>query len=64
MTFSAGAADPDGRIVTYDWFFGPGTGHHSRASHTFKRAGLHRIVLRVVDSSGNFAYASRVIRVG
>lgn len=64
VTFSATAGDPDGAIVSYDWFFGPGSGHHQRLTHTFKRAGLHRIVLRVVDSSGNFAFASRTIRVG
>jgi hypothetical protein len=63
VAFSASASDSDGGIVAFDWFFGDGDGHHHRATHTFRRAGSHRVVLRVVDSSGNYALSSRTVRV-
>jgi hypothetical protein len=63
VSFSAHASDPDGRIVAYDWYFGNGNGHHHHATHAFRRAGSYRVVLRAVDSSGNYAFASRLVTV-
>ena len=55
--FSASAHAGDGAIVAYDWYFGDGgSGHRRLGSHTFGRAGLYRVVLRTVDSWGNWAY--------
>jgi hypothetical protein len=63
-SFFARASDPDGAIVSYDWFFGDGgTGRQRRAAHTFKRAGVYRVVLRTTDSAGNDAFSARVVRV-
>lgn len=54
---SAHASDPDGSITQYDWFFGQGpTGHQRSVSHTYTRPGTYRIVLRVTDSAGNWAF--------
>ncbi len=64
VTFSARASDPEGRIVAYDWFFGDRrTGRRRRVSHTFKRAGVYRVVLRTTDSWGNWAFYARTIRI-
>ncbi len=64
VSFSARARDPDGAIVAYKWFFGEGRpGHGSRVSHTFGRVGVYRVVLRSTDSSGNYGFASRLIRI-
>lgn len=63
VVFTAHAADPDGSIVAYRWFFGDGTGRSHRASHAFRRAGAYRVVLRTTDSAGNWAYAVHTIRV-
>jgi hypothetical protein len=55
--FSASAHAGDGAIVAYHWYFGDGgSGHRRLGSHTFGRAGLYRVVLRTVDSWGNWAY--------
>jgi PKD domain len=62
--FSASAQAGDGSIVTYDWYFGDGgTAHHRLGSHWFRRAGLYRVVLRTVDSWGNWAYYARELPV-
>jgi hypothetical protein len=64
VSFSASASDPDGLIVAYSWFFADRRGGRGRrVSHTFARAGSHRIVLRTTDSSGNYAYASSLLTV-
>jgi len=64
VSLSASAHDPDGAIVAYEWFFGEGPpARGRRVSHTFGRVGAYRVVLRSTDSSGNYAFASRLVRV-
>lgn len=64
LSFAARGFDPDGRMVSFNWFFGDGrAGLGRHASHTFRRAGTYRIVLRTTDSWGNWAFATRTIRV-
>jgi hypothetical protein len=60
---SAHATDPDGSITHYDWFFGQGSrGRQRTVSHTYTRAGTYRIVLRVTDSAGNWAFQATPIK--
>ncbi len=64
VSLSARATDPEGRIVSYDWFFGDGrTGRDHRASHSFERDGVYRIVVRTTDSWGNWGFFARQIRI-
>jgi hypothetical protein len=61
---SAHASDPDGSISHYDWFFGQGRPGRTRTvSHTYPRAGNYRIVLRVTDSAGNWAFQTTPVKV-
>ena len=64
LSFSGRARDPDGSIVSYDWFFGDGaSGHRRLLAHAFKRVGSYRVVLRSTDQAGNRAFAVRTVRV-
>jgi PKD domain len=64
QTFTGHASDPDGRIVAYTWYFGSGSiGRRRVVTHVFKRPGTYRVVLRVTDGAGNYAFASRTVRV-
>ncbi|MHB8656412.1 MAG: PKD domain-containing protein [Solirubrobacteraceae bacterium] len=64
VRFTGRARDPDGRIVSYAWYFGDRTGAGGRIRrHVFKRPGRYRVVLRSTDSAGLWAYSVRVIRV-
>jgi PKD domain len=64
LSFTGRASDPQGRIVSLQWFFGDGrTAFGRRVSHTFKLPGAYRVMLRATDSWGNWAYARRMIRV-
>jgi len=64
VALSARASDPEGRIVSFKWFFGDGrTGQSNRASHSFKRDGLYRIVVRTTDSWGNWGFNARQLRI-
>src|SRR5205807_4455010 len=64
ITFAAHAADPQGRIVSYRWFFGDGGRGAGRAPvHRFAHTGSYRVVLRVSDSWGNWGFYARVIAV-
>jgi uncharacterized protein (TIGR03790 family) len=53
---ASASADPDGRIVQYEWDFGDGTeGEVSRSPwvvHVFPRAGLKNVTLGVIDDVG------------
>jgi hypothetical protein len=51
-------------MVSFSWFFGDGrAGFGRRVAHTFRIPGSYRVMLRAVDSWGNWAWASRTIRV-
>jgi PKD domain len=64
VSFTAHGSDPEGRIVSYAWFFGLGENGAGRAvRHTFTRAGTYRILVRATDSWDNYSFASRTIRV-
>ncbi len=64
VSLSARATDPEGKIVSYDWFFGDGrTGRDHRAAHAFRRDGVYRIVVRATDSWGNWGFYSRQVRI-
>ncbi len=64
VSFTGRGSDPEGRIVSFQWFFGDGrAGFGRRVSHTFKTPGSYRVTLRVTDSWGNWAYASRMVQV-
>ncbi len=60
----ATARQPGGRIVSFNWNFGDGTGgRRRRPTHTYKRAGVYRVYLRVTDSADNWGYAKRTVTV-
>ncbi len=64
VSFLARGSDPEGRMVGYQWSFGDGhadAGH--RVSHTFRIPGTYRVMLRATDSWGNWAFASRTVRI-
>jgi PKD domain len=64
VSFTAHGSDPEGRIVGYQWFFGDNhAGGGRRVSHTFRTPGSYRVMLRSTDSWGNWAFASRTIRI-
>jgi len=65
VSFTAHGSDPEGRIVSFSWFFGDGrAGAGRRVSHAFKVPGTYRVMLRATDSWGNWAYAGRTISFG
>ena len=64
VSFTGRGSDPQGKIVSFEWFFGDGrTGFGRHVSHVFKTPGAYRVMLRATDSWGNWAYAGRTIRV-
>ncbi len=64
LTLTASARDPQGRVVRYRWSFGDGHSGAARvATHTFRKAGRYALTLRITDSWGNWAYASRRITI-
>jgi hypothetical protein len=64
MMLRAHAVDPQGRIVSYRWFFGDGRRGAGRATaHHYPHAGLYRVVLRVTDSWGNWGFYARALAV-
>lgn len=64
LSFTGRGSDPQGRIVSFQWFFGDGrTALGRRVSHAFKIPGAYRVMLRATDSWGNWAFAGRMIRV-
>jgi hypothetical protein len=62
--FVGNASDPQGRIVSYRWFFGD---HRTRAGrravHQFGRPGSYRVVLRTTDSWGNWTFYAATLTV-
>jgi hypothetical protein len=64
LSFTAHGAAPEGRMVSFEWFFGDGrAGFGRRVAHSFKIPGDYRVMLRSTDSWGNWAYAGRTVRV-
>jgi len=64
LHFTARASQPGGSIIAYDWSFGDGhRGRGRHVHHAFRRAGIYLVTLRATDSSGNWAYAIRRVRV-
>lgn len=64
VSFLARGSDPEGRVVGFQWFFGDGrAGSGRRISHTFRIPGSYRVMLRSTDSWGNWAFASRTVRI-
>lgn len=48
--------DPDGTIILFLWDFGDGTaGRGVNARHAFRRPGMYRVSLTVVDELGGFS---------
>jgi hypothetical protein len=65
IAFDGHATDPDGRVVGYHWFFGDGTGGHGRTvTHRYAHPGVYRVVLRITDSWGNWAFYAATETVG
>jgi PKD domain-containing protein len=63
-SFVAHGSDPEGHMVGFQWFFGDGhAGAGRRVSHTFRIPGTYRVMLRSTDSWGNWAFASRPVRI-
>jgi hypothetical protein len=64
LTLTGRGRASHGRIVRFDWTFGDG-GKASRRTtqHGYKRPGNYTIVLRTTDSWGNWAFATRAVRV-
>jgi PKD domain len=64
LSFTAHGTDPQGRMVSFEWFFGDGRADSGRhVSHSFKVPGTYRVTLRSTDSWGNWAFARRTVRV-
>ena len=64
VPFSAHGSAPQGRLVAFQWFFGDGRmGFGRRVSHTFKLPGSYRVLLRGVDSWGNWTFAGRTVLI-
>lgn len=64
LTLAGRGAQPGGSIVAYNWSFGDGhSGRGRQVSHTYTRTGSEAVTMRVTDSAGNWAYATRTISV-
>lgn len=61
---STGSLDPDGKIETYNWDFGDGSGSTVIApKHSYQKAGEYLVELTVIDDAGLNATASITIKV-
>lgn len=64
LTLTAAANDPQGKVIGYRWSFGDGrSGSRTRPTHEYPHAGTYTITLRITDSWGNWAYATRRITI-
>ncbi len=64
VTVTASARDPQGKVVGYRVWFGDGrTSTRRVATHAFVKAGTYKLTLRITDSWGNWAYATRRITI-
>ena len=66
------SADPDGKIITYQWDFGDGTPRTSpsgspgdaHVSHTYPSAGKYTVGLKVMDNNEQSVWAYNEVSVG
>ncbi len=64
ISLTAHVIRAEGRVGSFQWFFGDrARGRHRRVRHTFKRPGSYRVVLRVTDSWGNWAFYARKLTI-
>jgi PKD domain len=64
ISFTAHGSDPEGQMVSFAWFFGDDrAGFGRQVSHNFHTPGIYRVMLRSTDSWGNWAFASRTVRI-
>ncbi len=64
VTFGGHGRMPGGSVGGFLWSLGDGVLASSRVvSHVFARAGAYKLRLRITDSAGNWAYATRSITV-
>jgi PKD repeat protein len=65
VTFSSGAVDPDGSIVSTSWDFGDGappvTG--TPASHVYANTGVYQVTLHTKDISGQWDWVTKPVVV-
>jgi PKD domain len=64
VSFVARGSDPEGRLIAFEWFFGDGrAGFGRHVWHAFRLPGTYRVMLRAIDSWGNWTFAGRPVRV-
>ncbi len=64
FTFSAGASDPDGRVVALSWELGDGeTDPRHMIAHSYHKPGWYDVRLRVWDDEGAEASSSLAVRI-
>jgi hypothetical protein len=64
LALTGTASDPQGKVIGHRWWFGDGrTSTRKVAAHVFLKAGTYEITLRITDSWGNWAYATRRITI-
>jgi hypothetical protein len=64
MSFAAHGSDPEGRLVSFEWFFPDGhVGFGRHVSRTFRVPGLYHVTVRATDNWGNWTFSSRTVRV-
>jgi hypothetical protein len=62
--FAARGSDPQGRLVSFMWFFGDGrVGFGRHVSHTFRIPGTYRVTVRSTDNWDNWTFSTRTVRV-
>jgi PKD repeat protein len=64
VTFSAGATDPTGGTLTYQWNFGDGSsGSGSSATHTYTAPGSYTVTVTITSSNGGVTTSTLNINV-
>jgi len=64
IQLTGNARVPGGSVASYSWSYGDGRrGHGHRTAHAYQRTGSYKVVLQITDSAGNWARATRTVRV-
>jgi hypothetical protein len=64
VTFTGSGRQPGGAVAAYRWWFGDGVARSGRVvPHVYARAGSYDLRLRITDSAGNWAFATRIVTV-